>query len=67
MSDIQRNGKVFLTDGVVRRTLAALRNLASHDVYTTCGEETALNLTFLSRNLAADGTGYIRSHLGKPA
>lgn len=47
---IVNNGRVFLTDGVIRRTLAAARALGKEGVQVTCGEETAANLTFLSRH-----------------
>jgi hypothetical protein len=46
---IQSNRRVFLTDGVIRRTLAAIRALGRNGITTTCGEETALNLTFFSQ------------------
>ncbi|WP_420641275.1 ATP-grasp domain-containing protein [Candidatus Leptofilum sp.] len=46
---ITNNGRVFLTDGVIRRTLAAARALGKEGVPVTCGEETRGNLTFLSR------------------
>ena len=46
---IVNNGRVFLTDGVVRRTLAAARALGKEGVAVTCGEETGANLTFFSR------------------
>ena len=46
---IQSNRCVFLTDGVMRRTLAAIRALGRNSITTTCGEETALNPTFFSR------------------
>ena len=47
--EIVNNGRVFLTDGVIRRTLAAARALGKEGVRVTCGEETAANLTFFSR------------------
>ena len=47
--EIKNNGRVFLTDGVIRRTLAAARALGKEGVKVTCGEETSANLTFLSR------------------
>ena len=47
--EIENNGRVFLTDGVIRRTLAAARALGKEGVQVTCGEETAANLTFMSR------------------
>jgi len=43
------NGRVFVTDGVIRRALAIARALGRSGVTVTCGEETALNPTFFSR------------------
>ena len=46
---VTNNGRVFLTDGVIRRTLAAARALGKEGVPVTCGEATSANLTFFSR------------------
>lgn len=43
------NGRIFLTDGVMRRTLAAARALGREGLTVTCGEESTINLTFFSR------------------
>jgi len=44
-----REGNVFLTDGIARRTLAACRSLGRRKLAVTCGEETFFNSTFFSR------------------
>lgn len=49
MPEIPSNGRVLLTDGVIRRTLAAVRDLGRHGIQTTVGEETRLNVTYFSR------------------
>lgn len=45
-----KNNRVYLTDGMMRRTLAATRALGKEGVLVTCGEESKFNPTFYSRH-----------------
>ena len=46
---LQKSNKVYLTDGMMRRTLAATRALGKQGVSVTCGEESKFNPSFYSR------------------